>query len=168
MLWSQYSSIWCGDGNPSSLQRDIEFMWNPSKCYFRGFSGVPSLHKVIFFSKGGFVGSLSLGEPQVARKIWWPDNFPGKKGRLYTVYGAVALRFGLFQANNLLSQWLNFKFIGITYLVGKIKFKLFFFRVHWLSEIKNQHNLWIFVEYLGSNQPPPSNSGKWRFYRVPD
>ena len=26
------------------------------------------------------------------------------------------------------------KLLGITYLVGKIKFKLFFFRVHWLSE----------------------------------
>ena len=34
-----------------------------------------------------------------------------------------------------LGQWLNFKLFGITYLVGKIKFKLFFFRVHWLSEI---------------------------------
>ena len=35
----------------------------------------------------------------------------------------------------LLGQWLNFKLFGITYLVGKIKFKLFFFRVHWLSEV---------------------------------
>ena len=35
-----------------------------------------------------------------------------------------------------LSQWLNFKLFGITYLVGKIKFTLFFFRVHWLSEIR--------------------------------
>ena len=26
----------------------------------------------------------------------------------------------------LLGQWLNFKLLGITYLVGKIKFKLFF------------------------------------------
>ena len=26
----------------------------------------------------------------------------------------------------LLGQWLNFKLFGITYLVGKIKFKLFF------------------------------------------
>ena len=33
----------------------------------------------------------------------------------------------------LLGQWLNFKLFGITYLVGKIKFKPFFFRVHWLS-----------------------------------
>ncbi len=29
---------------------------------------------------------------------------------------------------NLLGQWLNFKLFGITYLVGKIKFKLFFFQ----------------------------------------
>ena len=34
-----------------------------------------------------------------------------------------------------LGQWLNFKLFGITYLVGKIKFKLCFFRVHWLSEL---------------------------------
>ncbi len=34
-----------------------------------------------------------------------------------------------------LGQWLNFKLLGIPYLVGKIKFKPFFFRVHWLSEI---------------------------------
>ena len=27
---------------------------------------------------------------------------------------------------DLLGQWLNFKLFGITYLVGKIKFKLFF------------------------------------------
>ena len=27
---------------------------------------------------------------------------------------------------NLLGQWLNFKLFGVTYLVGKIKFKLFF------------------------------------------
>ena len=30
------------------------------------------------------------------------------------------------QVWNLLGQWLNFKLFGITYLVGKIKFKLFF------------------------------------------
>ena len=29
-------------------------------------------------------------------------------------------------SKNLLSQWLNFQLFGITYLVGKIKFKLFF------------------------------------------
>ena len=28
--------------------------------------------------------------------------------------------------NILLGQWLNFKLFGITYLVGKVKFKLFF------------------------------------------
>ena len=36
--------------------------------------------------------------------------------------------FNVFPASNKysLSQWLNFKLFGITYLVGKIKFKLFF------------------------------------------
>ncbi len=32
----------------------------------------------------------------------------------------------IFQEQNLLGQWLNFKLFGITYLVGKIKFKPFF------------------------------------------
>ena len=30
------------------------------------------------------------------------------------------------KSNILLGQWLNFKLFGITYLVGKIKFKVFF------------------------------------------
>ena len=38
----------------------------------------------------------------------------------------------------LLSQWLTgFELLGIPYLVGKRKFKLFF-RVHWLSEFQDQ------------------------------
>ena len=45
---------------------------------------------------------------------------------------------------NLLGQWLNFKLFWITYLVGKIKFKPFFFRVHWLSE-KKWHFLCVFA-----------------------
>ena len=35
-------------------------------------------------------------------------------------------RFGWFRWFSLLGQWLNFKLFGITYLVGKRKFKLFF------------------------------------------
>ena len=36
---------------------------------------------------------------------------------------------------NSLSQWLNFKLFGITYLVGKIKFKLFFSgSIGWVRE----------------------------------
>ena len=39
---------------------------------------------------------------------------------------------------NSLSQWLNFKLFGITYLVGKIKFKLFFSgSIGWVSERMN-------------------------------
>ena len=33
---------------------------------------------------------------------------------------------GVDQLPFLLGQWLNFKLFGITYFVGKIKFKLFF------------------------------------------
>ena len=55
---------------------------------------------------------------------------------------------------HLLGQWLNFKLLGITYLVGKIKFKPFFFRVHWLSEYS------LDVEILGwsSYHPKPNLS----------
>ena len=52
---------------------------------------------------------------------------------------------------HLLGQWLNFKLFGITYLVGKIKFKLFFFRVHWLSESIANHEQFFF---LGGSYPP--------------
>ena len=38
---------------------------------------------------------------------------------------------------DLLSQWLTFELLRIPYLVGKIKFKLFF-RVHWLSECNKE------------------------------
>ena len=42
---------------------------------------------------------------------------------------------------NSLSQWLNFKLFGITHLVGKIKFKLFFSgSIGWVS--KGKHNQW--------------------------
>ena len=44
--------------------------------------------------------------------------------------GALKIGVGVgvmsFDVLILLGQWLNFKLFGITYLVGKIKFKLFF------------------------------------------
>ena len=49
---------------------------------------------------------------------------------------------------SLLGQWLNFKLFGITYLVGKITFKLLFFRVHWLSE-KGGFSSQSFVSFPG-------------------
>ncbi len=53
----------------------------------------------------------------------------------------------------LLGQWLNFKLFGIAYLVGKIKFKLFFsgsigWVRHWFSE------KWVYLRYLPSNTSP--------------
>ena len=53
-------------------------------------------------------GDDSSSDPFHPQRLGWsPTTFP--KGSL-----------------NLLGQWLNFKLFGITYLVGKIKFKLFF------------------------------------------
>ena len=49
---------------------------------------------------------------------------------------------------HLLGQWLNFKLFGITYLVGKIKFKPFFFRVHWLSEIRSFGSFFFASKYI--------------------
>ena len=41
---------------------------------------------------------------------------------------------------DLLSQWLAFKLLGITYLVGKIKFELLFNGPKWLSK-KMMYNI---------------------------
>ena len=60
----------------------------------------------------------------------------------------------------LLSQWLNFKLLGITYLVGEIKF-FFFFRVHWLSEYGIYIYIFIYLHlptFAITNQP---NVGKY-------
>ena len=62
----------------------------------------------------------------------------------------------------LLGQWLNFKLFGITYVVGKIKFKLFF-RVHWLSEFlweegKEHEGSLNFPKYWGNQVKHWKNS----------
>ena len=45
------------------------------------------------------------------------------------------LQYSTTYPRNLLSQWLNFNLFGITYLVGKIKFKLFFSgSIGWVRE----------------------------------
>ncbi len=55
------------------------------------------------------------------------------------------LQYGYFQ--NSLSQWLNFKLSGITYLVGKIKFKLFFSgSIGWVRKIGVPQNGWFIME----------------------
>ena len=51
-----------------------------------------------------------------------------EKGNRFAKHGLLALHCLTWPMAKL-SQ-----LFGITYLVGKIKFKLFFFRVHWLSE----------------------------------
>ena len=72
-------------------------------------------------------------------------------------------QYWMIQHNNSLSQWLNFKLFGITYLVGKIKFKLFFSgSIGWVrqngfrSTSKDQLNL----GYLSGWRP------FWTFWRL--
>ncbi len=54
------------------------------------------------------------------------------------LFGPILVYYGLFTS---LSQWLNFKLFGITYLVGKIKFKLFFQGplAEWVTSIYTKH-----------------------------
>ena len=71
------------------------------------------LHRMVALSRRGVAPELQDGFPV----------FFGMKNLGFSTMGKYSL-----------SQWPNFKLLGITYWVGKIKFKLFFFRVHWLSE----------------------------------
>ena len=52
------------------------------------------------------------------------DILPKSFGMIGIVQGYSSSE--IVQFIDLLGQWLNFKLFGITYLVGKIKFKLFF------------------------------------------
>ena len=52
--------------------------------------------------------------------------FTPKIGGRWTHFDEHILQMGWFNHQLLLGQWLNFKLFGITYLVRKIKFKLFF------------------------------------------
>ncbi len=63
----------------------------------------------------------------------------------------------------LLGQWLNFKLLGIPYLVGKITRSNFFFRVHWLSKfLESTEHLNPFRITL-----PETNSSPLQIVRAP-
>ena len=50
----------------------------------------------------------------------------------------------------LLGQWLNFKLFGITYLVGKIQFKLFFSgSIGWVSYKSGRHSIIVLRTQVG-------------------
>ena len=85
--------------------------------------------------QGDKVGVVSPQKTWTTNGTWkcYPKVGISSKKKGECGYGMILL--DLF----LLGQWLNFKLFGITYLVGKIKFKLFF-RAHWLSEC---YVLWI-------------------------
>ena len=82
-------------------------------------------------NQSGFHGSCHVRVLNLAQMI------PNFQHRIEFCKTLVIQRLVEPKLFNLLGQWLNFKLFGITCLVGKIKFKLFFFRVHWLSELKN-------------------------------
>ncbi len=65
----------------------------------------------------------------------WLKMAMGNPPSKYVLFCFVSFRCVLFRCVVfLLGQWLNFKLLGITYLVGKIKFKLFFSgSIGWVS-----------------------------------
>ena len=69
----------------------------------------------VFFSELPAVSFRDAGMPGGFSKIFW--MFYSES------WGTVSI---LMSTLHSLSQWLNFQLFGITYLVGKIKFKLFF------------------------------------------
>ena len=78
----------------------------------------------IFYLKNGNPGTLEWESWTLEWESWTLLNRPfwgvGKLPYISRIHTAYIIYIGL------LGQWLNFKLFGITYLVGKIKFKLFF------------------------------------------
>ena len=59
-------------------------------------------------------------------KIWLVETKKKQTINLSRIEVFITLFFFVGGMFFLLGQWLNFKLFGIAYLVGKIKFKLFF------------------------------------------
>ena len=76
----------------------------------------------VFFGSGG----ISL----IGGLFWVPSAVDRVRKAVCPMWSHQAMNKGpklLIERHHYsLSQWLNFKLLGITYLVGKIKFKLFF------------------------------------------
>ena len=84
-------------------------------------------------SIGGGESNMFYVHPETLGKmdpIWLPHIFQRGWNHQLAIYRAYNSIYNIFS----LSQWLNFKLFGITYLVGKIKFKLFFSgSIGWVS-----------------------------------
>ena len=93
--------------------------WDPSKAAAQVYSLEPH-DKRPRFSESQKVTWSSIGQKWRPLRQEQAPKFPQ-----YFVPG-IQQKDRLFMMFHLLGQWLNFKLFGITYLVGKIKFKLFF------------------------------------------
>ena len=99
---------------------------NPYNGYINPYYWVDD-HPLLYGNNGSLdpstckgLGDCLLGVGLVRSKSRkWPDTFGGHE------LGSWGLT-NMPVAQTLLGQWLNFKLFGITYLVGKTKFKLFF------------------------------------------
>ena len=103
------------------------------------------------------IGSLNIQDPfpqfrsqrfpQIIRCR--PENVQ-KNGRSFPVF------FDWYKC--LLGQWLNFKLFGITYLVGKIKFKLFF-----QGPLAEWECMYIFIIYIFLNVSIHAHTHRYKY-----
>ena len=93
---------------PASLDRELEGFGDELFAY-------PPKHVV-----SRSLDRELVGESFSMMVVSWSKHLSIKE------HGGISECWRFFFLYTLLGQWLNFKLFGITYLVGKIKFKLFF------------------------------------------
>ena len=104
----------------------LSFFWGVQKMWkFSTFLVILAFHPFHLRSAILFAAAFAKRVSTVS----WGQTMDGVNQKFPVQYPQVSV--------DLLSQWLTFELLRIPYLVGKIKFKLFF-RVHWLSECNKE------------------------------
>ena len=130
----------------------LVFIMMVGKCCFTLL--LPSITRTLFRCKSSHMGgwlSWAAECPWIHWAKCWYLEAHGLKGFLTWTNLEGLFVFKQNWANN--QNWCpkltwpmakRLKLFGITYLVGKVMLKLFFFRVHWLSEkkVKQTSNSW--------------------------
>ena len=137
---------------------DISFIPSSILPHHFGYWHLVFVVRGVFFISPGR-GRCGFGGRVAIRRSTWKGDAEGKKQRpvpwvaaaLLVTFacgrhlagffhgsvlerGAFGVKIVMWEVFVLLGQWLNFKLFGITYLVGKIKFKLFFSgSIGWVS-----------------------------------
>ena len=111
-----------------------------SRSWFRG--SWSWFYERCTYGTTGTAGTASAPASSAMWHVWSPDdakwtdatcNLAGKHKKTKKKKNVAKKLFTLSPIISL-SQWLNFKLFGVTYLVGKIKFKLFFSgSIGWVS-----------------------------------